>query len=311
MVDEADAVRELGARVSNWGRWGPDDERGTLNHITPEKLVAAARLVRAGKVFSLAIPIDEHGPNTVHGSSRGELRHTMTAGTPALRPRVMEPGVEYSDDTLFMHLQATTQWDALAHIIYDGHLYNGYAKETITDAGASRAGIDKTCSAYVSRGVVLDVARAQGVECLPPTTHITAEVLQEVAARQQVRVEGGDILLVRTGMMGVARRTGSWQHYFREQPGLHWSVASWLADQQIAAVAADNFAVEHLRFDPVANPLHMVAIRDMGMCFGELWDLEGLADDCVADGVYECLLVAPALPITGGVGSPVNPIAVK
>jgi kynurenine formamidase len=310
-MPDVDDVRALGARLSNWGRWGPDDELGTLNYITPQKRAAAATLVRKGAVFSLQIPMGRNGPMA---GPRVNPIHTMTAtGVDTVQAVAMAAGARYTDDVMFLYLQSGTEWDGLAHIFYDDQLYNGFPASAVDSNGAHRVGIDKTASSYVSRGVLLDVARHRGVECLEPMDRIGAADLDVVAGAQGVEVTEGDILLVRTGVLAEWGRTGSWSRYHESHPGLSLDALEWLHDRRVAAVASDNGAVEGVdkQAKPLAIPLHMVALRDMGLPLGESFFLEELAADCAADGVWECLLVAPALRIDGGVGSPVNPIAMK
>jgi kynurenine formamidase len=311
-ADPQPDVRELGARLRNWGRWGPDDQLGTLNLITPAKRAEAAGLVRRGAVFSLQIPMDKFGPMV--GPYRVNPVHTMTAtGVDPEQAVPMADGARYTDDVMFLYLQSGTEWDGLSHMYYDDQLYNGYPASDVDSNGSHRLGMEHSCSSYVSRGVLLDVARWQGVECLDPAVRITGDDLDAVAAAQGVEVTEGDIVLLRTGILADWRRTGSWDSYRGPHPGLALAAAEWLHDHGVAAIAADNGAVEGVdkRVVPLAVPLHLVALRDMGLPFGESFYLEELADDCADDGVYECFLVAPALKITKAVGSPVNPLAMK
>lgn len=305
-----EGVRRLAPRVRNWGRWGPDDEIGTLNYITSEKRLAAARAVRRGDVFSLAIPADHNGPQG-NNPRRPNPFHVMTAtGVDTVQPFVFDGGARYTDDAVFMPLQSTTQWDAIAHVYYGGQLYNGFAAGEVDSRGAQRVGIDKTHDRYVSRGVLLDLARVAGVDCLDPGVEVTGAMLEEAEEAQGVRVEEGDILLIRTGAMAEWARTGSWSSFHGQRAGIVHETAEWLHDRRVAAIAGDT--VERVDLDAApAIPFHMLALRDMGLPIGELWFLEDLAADCAADGVFEMLLVAPALRITGGVGSPLNPIAMK
>ena len=313
-LDQDELVREittLGDRVRNWGRWGSEDEIGTLNFITPAKRAAAALLVRRGVTFSLQIPMNSKGPMT--GAGRVNPVHTMTAtGCDHVQLFPMAAGARYTDDTMFLYLQSGTEWDGLAHVYYDDRLYNGYDAASVDSNGAHKVGIDKTCSSYVSRGVLLDVARFHGVDCLDPAHRIDGDELDEVAAAQGVAIESGDIVLVRTGVLAHYARTQRWDVYHGSHPGLHHRAAVWLHDHEIAAVASDNGSVEGVdKQSLLAIPLHQLALRDMGLPLGETFNLEALAADCATDRVYECFLVAPALNITGGVGSPVNPLALK
>jgi kynurenine formamidase len=312
MDDLAQDVARIAAKVNNWGRWGADDELGTLNFITADTRRRAAALVRKGVTFSLQIPMDSKGP--MAGPIRVNPVHTMMAtGADPTQAVPMAAGARYTDDVMFLFLQSGTEWDSLAHIFYEGKLYNGFDASSVDSRGADRVGIDKTCSSYVSRGVLLDVARFHGVDCVDVTTRVRGDELDAIAAAQGVAIEEGDIILLRTGILTEYARTGAWTTYRGSHPGLHYSAAEWLYDHRIAAIAADNGSVEGIDKGGgmLAVPLHMLALRDMGLCLGESFYLEDLAADCSDDGVYECFLVAPALRITGGVGSPVNPIAMK
>jgi kynurenine formamidase len=300
----------LARRVSNWGRFGAEDERGTVNFITPEVVRRAAAGVRRGVVFSLALPLGAEGPQIGQGGRVNPL-HVMTATEGRLGP---EPdGPRYADDMVVMPLQCATQWDSLAHVHYGGQLYNGHPAATVTPAGAARNAIDKMAAGIVSRGVLLDVARARGVERLAPGTAIVPADLEAAERAQGVRVERGDVLLVRTGHLAVFTRDGDRVGYMRQMPGLGVAAVEWLHAREIAAVASDTNAVEVIPFEEPGLPLpvHQLCLRDMGLTLGEMFVLDELATDCAADGVWEFLLSAPPLRVTGGVGSPVNPLAVK
>jgi kynurenine formamidase len=312
-----DALRKLALSVRNWGRWGPDDELGTLNYITPDAVAAAARLVTAGKVFALGIPLDRQGPqsgtrqrfNPIHAMFRdgGDAPRTPAEVT------AME-GYGGSDDWIVMPLQCATQWDSLAHIFYEGKMYNGYDATLVTSTGAARNSIDKTRDKIAGRGVLLDVARHKGVRALEPGYAITVEDLERTAAAARVTVQCGDLLLIRTGHMSRYLDRGDWRNFDLDPfPGVSVYTTAWMHDKQIAAVASDNYAVE-VRPSELAgfrNPFHVVAIPNMGLTLGEIFFLEELAADCAADGRYAFLLVAPPLPVTRAVGTPINPYALK
>ncbi len=306
-------VFALGKRYSNWGRWGAEDELGTTNFITAEKLKQAAQTVRQGKVFSLGIPFESTGPQL--GPFRMNPVHMMSldgGDDGAFASRARGP-LRVCDDWIIMPLQSATQWDSLAHVYYDGQLYNGVPAATVTSGGAERNGIDKQFRGITSRGVLLDIARYRGVDWLPVGELITPEDLDGAAARQNVTVEPGDVVLFRTGWRTKYVRDANRQEFMGGEPGIGVAALEWLFEKQIAAIASDNWAVEVLPGeDPeVALPVHCVAIRDIGLTLGEMFDLDALADDCAADGVYEFQFVAPPLRVTGGVGSPINPLAIK
>lgn len=312
MADPLDRVRQIARRVSNWGRWGPDDERGTLNLITPEVMRRAAASVRSGRAFSLGLELGAGGPQTGSVVGRFNPQHYMTAiGVPYPEPG----GFHFSDDVVVMPLQCATQWDGLAHAHYDGKLYNGYpADEALSAQGAARDGIDKQAPGGVlSRGVLLDVARSRGVPRLEPGSVITPGDLDAAARAHGVELLPGDILVFRTGHMGVFLEDGDRETFLWQGPGLGIDCIEWLHARDVAAVCADNPAIEVMPCeDPALQyPVHMLGLRDMGMPFGEMFSLEALAEDCARDGRYTFLLAAPPLPVTGGLGSPVNPLAVK
>jgi kynurenine formamidase len=306
-----DHVRALGKKLSNWGRWGADDERGTLNFITPAVVKRAAGLVRRGQVFSLGLSFGADGPQIGQGGRVNPL-HLMTAVDQRL-PAEYPEAFRYADDIMVFPLQCATQWDSLAHVHYDGQLYNGFPATMTTYGGAARNGIDKVGAGIVSRGVLLDLARAAGVPRLQPGTAITPADLDAAERAQRVRVEAGDILLIRTGHLSVFKVDGDRVGYMRMMPGLGIACATWLHARQVAAVAADTNSVEVIPFEDPKTPLplHLVCLRDMGLTLGEMFDLDALADDCASDGVWEFLFSAPPLKITGGVGSPLNPLAIK
>jgi kynurenine formamidase len=301
---------ELAAKVSNWGRWGDDDQLGTLNLVDAEAVRRGAAAVRRGAAFSLAVRLDQQSPQV--GSIPGRLNplRTMIAvnaayeGTPE--------GFCVNDDVVTMGLQAATHWDALAHVSYDGLIYNGVAATTVTADGAARCGIDRVRT-VTTRGVLLDVARATGVERLRPGHAISSAELDAAATIAGVAALPGDAVLVRTGNMQLFHAGNRKAYTLGEQPGLSVDTIPWLRDRDVAAVATDTVALEAYPCVPAGTmfPVHMIQLRDMGLTQGQNFDLEALAADCAADGVYEFLLEASPLPFTGGLGSPVNPVAVK
>jgi kynurenine formamidase len=304
---------QIAERLRNWGRWGEADQRGALNHIGPETLKNAAAEVQGGKLFNLGLAFDRNGPQPGRGRFN-PMVYPTDLFTP-LNPAV--PNVCFADDVIHMPLQCATQWDALAHVHYDGLLYNGCnARECLTQKGALKMGIGHLASPGIaSRGVLVDIARLMGVERLPTDYAITVDDLNAACEKQAVNVGVGDILLVRTGHMRAFTVDGDRGRFMGLQPGLGAACAEWAHDKSLAAVAADNMAVEILHPEIFASetplPFHMLALRDMGMPLGEMFNLEALAADCAADGRYAFLLTAPPLEVTGGFGSPVNPLALK
>ena len=316
-----ETVRRLAERCSNWGRWGTEDQLGTLNHIRPADVVAAAGLVRTGRIFSLSIPVDEHGPQT-GGFGRFNPIHLMIRdGNAAVTGTVVrdfyggrDRWIRGTDDLLILPLQSGTQWDALSHIIFEDRIYNGYEATTVGAKGALRNDIANARDRVVGRGVLLDVPRSLGRPWLEPGARIHVEDLEACERAQGVTVGRGDIVLVRTGQVAQCRAAGSWGTYAGgPAPGLALYTAGWIFDRELAAVATDTWGAEVLPNETpdVFQPLHIILIVHAGLLVGEIFDLEALADDCAEDGRYEFLLTAAPLPITGGVGSPVNPLAIK
>ncbi|KUI27035.1 cyclase [Mycobacterium sp. IS-1742] len=325
-----DEFRRAGEALRNWGRWGDADELGTLNFITAEKVAEGARLVRHGKVFPLGVDFGSAGPqgafqyrpNPMHVMTvdGGDANTLVQYGPQWLKNTVAQQLAGYfvdnpfrfNDDMIIMPLQAATQWDALSHVYYDDRLYNGFPADSVTSQGAFHCGIDKVdTKGITSRGVLLDLVRHRGADVFCEHGEpITPDELDEVARAQGVSVGSGDIVLIRTGWWDRFLEAGDGTEPYA---GLDWRCASWLHEREVAAVAADNLMVE----DPVSGvegtilPMHMLCLRDMGLMLGEYWDLGALAADCAADGVYEFQLIAPPLRVTGAVGAPLNPIAIK
>lgn len=305
--------QEMLGRLSNWGKWGPDDERGALNFITAEARVRAASLVKQGKVFSLSIPITSgQGPQSGAGSRINPLHFMTATGCDPHSAVELGGDARYTDDFLAIAVQGGTQWDALCHIFYGGRMYNDFPASLVTSSGAARDGIDKVHADFVSRGVLLDIARLKQVDCLDPGYPITTADLLEAELAHQVTIGEGDIVLVRTGQMGTTKGFTDWSRFRGAEPGLHFETAELFAERRIAAVASDNMMVEASAHLPgYYVPFHMLALVNLGIHLGEFWYLEELAADCAADGVHEFMLVAQGLPITGGTGTPVNPLAMK
>lgn len=315
-----DDLRKAAEKYKNWGRWGPQDEIGTLNHTTAQDIVAAARLVRKGKVISLALNFDNHGPQGAKSKypALGRINplHTMLrTGTDAYSGVLDHRGIRAADDMVVMPLQCGTQWDGLGHIFYENNMWNGYDCREVTSAGAQKCGIEKTKSKMVGRGVFLDVPRALGMEILPDGHAITTEQLDLTAKKQKVEVRKGDFVIVRTGQMEAKLAAGNWDGYpGGDAPGFSFETLEWIQRTQLAALASDTWGCEVRpnESEPGINqPWHWITIPIMGMTMGEIFYVKDLAEDCAADQVYEFLFVAPALPITGAVGSPTNPLAIK
>jgi kynurenine formamidase len=309
--------REALPKLSNWGRWGKEDEKGTANFITPEAIVAAAQLVKKGKVFCCCIPIDQAGP--VFPTRTPAQRFMSILNVPV--KEVGLPGSAIAnDDYITMYLQGSTQWDSLAHVGYGDRFYNDVPTSAVTaHGGAARNDIGKLYQSFVTRGVLLDMVRYKGCEKeghLPKDYAITVADLDGCAQAQKVAVKSGDALCLRTGWVPywyTLKTAQEKEEYFHAQPGVSVFTAEWIQKKEISCIAVDNIAVERLpsEIDGEFIPFHQVAIRDLGLSLGEIFIFEELAKDCAADEVYEFLWVAPPLYIPHAVGSPLNPLAIK
>lgn len=332
-IDPCDeqAFEQVATAVRNWGRWGPGDQIGTLNHLTAERVAAAAAEVVTGRTFTLGIDISGHsvwGDGTIrprpqhvltvdggdHPEHFAELATAVTTDTNRGLALSWSTRMRFADDMVIMPLQVATQWDGLAHAWYDDTLYNGFPAGSVTSRGTSRDGIEHAARHGITgRAVLIDVAGHYGVDHLEPNTAITAAELDAVCAAQKTVVRPGDIVLVRTGWWSTFTGPEIAAQWRSGSPGVEWTVASWLHEHEIAAIASDNLAVEASGqgYGWASLPMHMLCLRDMGLTLGEAWNLEELATDCRADGRYSMMLAAPPLPIPGAVGSPINPVAIK
>lgn len=303
--------REIGKRVSNWGRWDRDgvpDERGTTNLLTPERVAAAAREVVRGDVFDLGIPFGTDGPQVGPYRTNPQLLVSETGAGQNF------PGAfRYADDYVFMPLQSASQWDGLAHVHYDGRLYNGFPSSAITPHGTAHCAIDEQAKGVAGRGVLIDVARHRGVDWLAAGEVITPDELDDICRAQGVEVGAGDIVAVRTGWRRKYRTENDADSFMAGEPGLGLDCCEWLSRHDVAAVCSDNWGIEVApgELDDELLPVHMVLIRDMGMSLGEILDFEELAQDCAADGRYTFFCSAPPIKFRNGLGSPINPLAMK
>jgi kynurenine formamidase len=310
------AIAEATEKLRNWGRWGKDDQIGTLNHIRPEDIVAAARLIRNGKIFALGIPLDRTGPQTGLFGGRWNPIHTMLAtGTDAVAGRQdVVPGIRYADDAINMPVQAATHWDSLGHIFYEEKMYNGHDAREVDSNGLGKLGIEHARNKMVGRGILLDIPRFKNMDWLPDGYGISNDELDACAKAQNVTVRRGDFVIVRTGQMERCLSEKQWGGYAGgDAPGVKFENCYWCQDKEIAAICTDTWGVE-VRPNETRDanqPWHWVVIPAMGLTMGEMFHLKELAADCAADKVYEFFFCGPPLVITGGTGSPINPQAIK
>jgi kynurenine formamidase len=299
-----DELEALAAEVSNWRRWGSDDERGTLNHLSPEHARAAAALVASGRTVSLArdFPVAP-GPENPWPAQH----HMVIAGDDPCIPQV--PGLEVSTDYIGIafHGMASSHLDALCHVFQGGRMYNDRPASDVRSTGARANTVMTLKDGVCGRGVLLDVPRALGAEFVDPEHLVTAAELERCEEAQGVRAGAGDILIVRTGRDVRRARFDD-----AMVAGLDPRACRWLHERQVAILGGDGV------HDPVPPgriaaawpmPIHMIGLVFMGLhLLDNLW-LEDVAQACAAERRWAFLLTLAPLRIAGGTGSPLNPIA--
>ncbi|TDZ96391.1 cyclase family protein [Mycobacteroides salmoniphilum] len=307
------------AECSNWGRWGADDQAGTWNLVGPDQINHAASLVKQGKSISLSLPYDQKGPQIGLSGRFNPILFASLSGTDVaagqqdlvamgISPR---PGMGFSDHTVIMPTQSGTQWDCLNHVFWEGKMYNDRPAAGVSATGSSHNSAEHVADRGVARGVLADIARHKGVDSLDPGYAITSDDIEGALDSKGIEILPGDAVLVRTGFLGARR--GNWGDYVGgDAPGISLHAAPWVHRSDIAALATDTWGME-VRPNEIGyfQPLHAVLLVHTGLAIGEIFDLEALADDCARDGVYEFMLVAPHLPITGASGTPVGALALK
>jgi kynurenine formamidase len=295
-------------RSSGTHRWGKDDERGALNLLTPDRVLAATRLCRTGRVYPLAVPIRRDRLVMAHRGAPQRYTLLNHSDQAMFQPWGAAPGVGANEDVVVLPSHGHTHMDALCHVYADNTMYNGFGRETFTaNLGAARCGIEKT-QAFAGRAVLLDLPRHLGVDWLAPGHLITPEELDSCCRAQGSVIGRGDVLLLRTGWLDLCAATDAdGKELPHEQPGIGYAVAEWAAARDIVAVGADNAAVEVMPFDRgVFLGVHIELLVRRGITFLEHLALTPMArDQC-----YEGLFVVGALPVVGASGSPVNPIVI-
>jgi kynurenine formamidase len=294
--------------VGNWGRWGTEDERGALNLLTEQTVLDATRVCRTGKVYNLGLPVQRDGTPVL--DYRGAPhRLTLTSQTDAKMYEAFNApeGLGANEDVLVIATHNGTHMDALAHVFADNQMYNGFSSDTFAShTGAGRCGIEKL-GGFAGKGVLLDIARHQGRDWLEPGYPITGDDLEACSSAQESPVGAGDILLVRTGWLDYYASVNGDPQALVTQAGLDLSAVDFIQDHNIAAIGADNSAVEVIPFaEGRFLALHTEMLVKRGVTFLEHLKL----DDMAADGCHQALLVVSPLLVTGATGSPLNPIAI-
>ncbi|MCH2124981.1 MAG: cyclase family protein [Pirellulaceae bacterium] len=298
----ADVEKDLEMmKQRNWGRWGKDDELGALNLITPEKRRAAAKLVQRGISVSLArnpeVDVADDNPDPF------EAKMVLSSDDADNKWAVDVFSVKY-------HGYAHTHMDALCHLFYKGEIYNGYSQKLITSKGAGVLAIDKIKEGIFTRGVLIDIPRLRGVDFLEPRTAIYPEELDAWMNRAGIEVKPGDVVFVRTGKWARRQAKGAWGPETEGLAGLHASCGKWLHTRDIAMLGSDGASdVVPSGIEEISHPVHLFALHGMGAHIFDNCDLEQLAAMCEKFKTWEFLITASPIPVNGGTGSPLNPIA--
>jgi kynurenine formamidase len=295
---QASDVLAFHETLSNWGRWGADDQLGALHLVTPEVTAAACATVRSGRTVSCARALDtapaaDNPSPVVH-----HMTGTATEGW----------GGDYF--ALAPHGYATSHIDALCHIFHEGRLFNGYPTEMVTAHGATRLAIHQLQSGIVTRGVLLDIPALRGVDALAPGEPIFPDDLEAAEERAAVTVRAGDALLVRTGRWRWREEHGPWD-LGASAAGLDASCLPWLRARDVATLGSDGVSdVMPSRVDGVPMPIHTTTIVALGLHLMDNLDFDALSGACALEGRWEFLLIVAPLVLRRGTASPVNPIAV-
>ena len=290
-------MREL----SNQGRWGAQDQLGTLNLITPDVMRRATGLVRAGVSVSMSLTLGR-GQRPY---DRSPLRHQVFESRDAGQVLWMMDSI-----VIAYHGWGTTHMDALSHTAIDGQVYNGVPRESLRAEGGYQLGVHQLRNGIVSRGVLVDIPKLRNVPYLEPGTAITADELERWERANNVRIGAGDVLLVRTGRWAREEALGPWP-FQSASAGLHPSVARWLKARDVAAIGCDGVTdVFPSLVDGPSNPIHQLLIVAIGMPMFDNLELEAVAREAAARRRPTFLFVSAPLPLLGGTGSPVNPLAI-
>ena len=287
--------------LSNWGRWGPDDQLGALNLITPEKRVQAAALVQEG--FTVSLSRDATKEKSIDNSSPYEHVMTMTG---------VEPDSKFAVDTLsvLFHGYAHTHLDALCHMFYRGKMYNGYSQEEVTAEGAGQLDVHKLKDGIFTRGVLFDIPRLKGVPYLEPGTPIFPEDLEAWEKKAGFKVSSGDVVFIRTGRWARRAAEGPWD-VTKASSGLHASCAKWLKERDVAILGSEAASDVHPSLvEGITHPIHQLVLIAMGVHIFDSCDLGALSQAAAERERWEFLLTTAPIPVEGGTGSPMNPIAV-
>jgi kynurenine formamidase len=293
-------LEKLFVELCNWGKWGPDDQLGALNYLTPAKIAEAGALARAGRTISVAQPLS----TKASADNPSPVTHLMCHVSD------LEMTADYF--TIYNHGMAMTHIDALCHMHRKGKLYNGYSlADEVKSEGARVCSIDALKNGVVTKGVLLDIPRLKGVRWLEPKAAIYPDDLEAAEERQKVRVGAGDALLVRTGRGGRNQELGGGDAVGEGLAGLHTSCLRWLSERKIALMGSDGVSdLIPSGHATMPFPIHTISIVAMGIHLIDNCDFEELANACESMARAEFMFALAPLILKGGTGSPVNPVAV-
>ena len=298
-LTRADIDRMM-AELSNWGRWGKDDQIGAINLITAAKRKQAAALVKEGFAVSLA-----RETNTEKAEDNSDpYEHTM------ILTGVNNRG-SFSLDSfrISFHGYQHTHLDALCHMFWQGKMYNGFAQDEVNQQGAAKLAITNLRHGIFTRGILMDIPRLKGVPYLEPGTPIYPEDLEAWEKKAGLKLSPGDAVFIRTGRW--ARRTagGPW-NVSQKSAGLDARCARWLKQRDVALLGSDAASdVLPSGVPGVTHPVHQLVLVAMGMNIFDNCDLEALSEAAAKRNRWDFLLTAAPVALIGGTGSPLNPIA--
>ena len=294
---------QLMTQLSNWNRWGKDDQLGAINLITPKKRKQAVSLVKEGASFSMA--------------RSAELEDAVDNRQPIVRKMTRvgvgapTTGIGGTGDTFFIsyHGYVHTHMDSLCHFLYDGKMYNGYSQDVVTEKGAANNSIINFKDGIITRGVLMDMARLKGVDYLEPGTPIYPEDLDAWEKKARMKVGSGDLLLVRTGRWARRAAKGPWP-VSEGLAGLHMSCAKWLHERDVAILGGDGAQdVLPSGVAGISQPIHALVLVAMGMPIFDNCDLELIGKEAERRHRWEFLVTASPAAVPGATGSVLNPIA--
>ncbi len=301
----SDELARMAVELRNWGRWGAEDERGALNLITDEKRAQAAGLVAEGRSVSCARPL----PVAPAPENPTPVAHHMISGGDAVSAE-SRFGISRDYFAIAPHGMATTHLDALCHIFYEGKMYNGFDKSEVRTDGAKRNSIMSGADGIVSRGVLLDIPPLRDAEFLEPGERVTVAEMEGAEARQGVRVEAGDILLVRTGRDRRKESRGAGAP-MDGLAGLDAGCLPWVRERDVALIGCDGVTdAMPSGIEGWPMPFHQVAIPAMGIHLIDNMYLERLLAACAERSRWEFLFALAPLRLEGGTASPLNPLAI-